>query len=109
MAKINFVESAGTEHSVDARPGTSVMEAAVKNGVPGITADCGGSCTCATCRVFIAEEWRNRTGEPQEIERDMLEFTDDARPGVRLSCQIRVTDDLDGLVVHIPEQQLGGT
>ncbi len=103
MARISFVDSSGAEHRVDARLGQSVMEAAVKNGIPGIIADCGGSCTCATCRVFVSAEWRTKTGEPQQIERDMLEFADDGRPGVRLSCQISLTDELDGLVVHIPD------
>lgn len=105
VVRITYVESNGTEHLVEAKRGQSVMEAAVKSGVPGISAECGGSCTCATCRVYIVENWRPKTGEPQDIERDMLEFSDESKHGVRLSCQIRVTEELDGLVVRIPDHQ----
>lgn len=81
------------------------MEAAVSNGVPGIDADCGGSCACATCHVIVDEAWFSRLPERSETERDMLEFAVDPKPTSRLACQISVTADLDGLIVHTPESQ----
>ncbi len=105
MPKITFIEHNGTEHVVDAEVGMTVMEAAIKNMVPGIEAECGGACACATCHVYVDEAWREKTGQPQEMEEDMLDFAFDVRPNSRLSCQIKVTDELDGLVVRIPEKQ----
>lgn len=105
MPRITFIEHNGTEHQVDAASGLSLMRAAVDHGVPGIDADCGGECACATCHVYVAEEWRPAVGEPEPMEEDMLDFAYDVRPGSRLSCQIRVTDALDGLVVEVPERQ----
>jgi len=105
MPKITYIESNGTEHAVDAEVGATVMESAIKNGVPGIEAECGGACACATCHVYVEEEWREKTGGPSPMEEDMLDFGYDVRPNSRLSCQIKVTDDLDGLVVRIPERQ----
>lgn len=83
----------------------TVMEVAVKNTVPGIEAECGGACACATCHVYVEEAWRKATGQPEEMEEDMLDFAFDVRDTSRLSCQIKVTDDLDGLVVNVPEKQ----
>ncbi len=83
----------------------TVMEAAVKNSVPGIEAECGGACSCATCHVYVDDEWREKTGQPDEMEEDMLDFAFDVRDSSRLSCQIKVSDELDGLVVHVPEKQ----
>ena len=105
MAKITYIEHGGTEHTIDVKPGLSVMEGAVKNNIPGIDADCGGACACATCHVYIEETWRARTGEPSPMEEDMLDFGYDVRPSSRLSCQIKVTDALDGLLVTVPERQ----
>jgi 2Fe-2S ferredoxin len=105
MAKITYIEHSGTEHVVDAQPGMTVMEVAVKAMVPGIDADCGGACACATCHVYVDEAWRGPTGSASEMEEDMLDFGFDVRENSRLSCQIKVTDALDGLVVRIPEQQ----
>lgn len=105
MAKITYVEASGTEHVVDAKPRLSLMENAVKNGVPGIVAECGGACACATCRVYVDEAWREKTGEPSEMERSMIEYSGDSEDGIRLSCQIAVTEELDGLVVRIPASQ----
>ena len=105
MVKVTFVEATGAEHVIDAKPGQSVMESAVKNNVPGIAADCGGSCACATCRVYVKEIWQVRIGPPSEMEQSMIEFSEDTTPGLRLSCQIKVTPELDGLVVHMPESQ----
>jgi ferredoxin, 2Fe-2S len=81
------------------------MENAIRNDIPGIEAECGGACACATCHVYIDDEWRSVTGEPQPMEEDMLDFAFDVRPSSRLSCQIRVREELDGLVVRTPAKQ----
>jgi len=105
MAKITYIGADEARYEVEAESGSTVMENAVRNGVPGIEAECGGACACATCHVYVAEEWREATGEPEPMEEDMLDFAYDVRPGSRLSCQIRVSDELDGLVVTVPERQ----
>jgi 2Fe-2S ferredoxin len=105
MAKITYIEFDGTEHSVDVKPGLSVMEGAIKNNVPGIDADCGGACACATCHCYVDEAWREKVGEASAMEESMLDFADGVKPESRLSCQIRVKDDLDGLIVRLPESQ----
>ena len=105
MPKITYIESNGTEHTVDAEVGATVMETAIKNAVPGIEAECGGACACATCHVYIEDAWREKVGGPSPMEEDMLDFGYDVRPNSRLSCQIKVTDTLDGLTVRIPERQ----
>jgi ferredoxin, 2Fe-2S len=105
MAKITFIDPEGTARTVDAEEGSTVMENAVRNGIPGIEAECGGACACATCHVYVAEEWKDTVGEPEPIEEDMLDFAYDVRPNSRLSCQIRVKLELDGLVVHTPTRQ----
>src|SRR5574341_1509484 len=106
MATITYIEHDGTEHVVDVKPGLSVMEGAIRNNVPGIDADCGGACACATCHVYVDEAWREATGSPEQMEEDMLDFAFDVRSESRLSCQIKVTDALDGLVMRIPEKQI---
>ena len=105
MAKITYIQFDGTETAVEVKPGLSVMEGAIKNNIPGIDADCGGACACATCHVYVDEAWREKTGEPSAMEESMLDFADEVQPNSRLSCQIRVTDALDGLVVRLPENQ----
>ena len=105
MAKITFIGADGSRYEVSANNGSTVMENAIRNNVPGIEAECGGACACATCHVYVDEEWRAATGEPAPMEEDMLDFAYDVRPSSRLSCQIRVTDALDGLVVTVPERQ----
>ena len=105
MPKITFIEPNSSRHEVEADDGMTVMEAAVKNAVPGIEAECGGACSCATCHVYVDDEWREKTGQPDEMEEDMLDFAFDVRDSSRLSCQIKVSDELDGLVVHVPEKQ----
>lgn len=105
MVKITFVQPDGSQQVVDATPGMTVMEAAKLALVPGIEAECGGACACATCHVYVEEEWREKTGEPSPMEEDMLDFAFDVREESRLSCQIKVTEDLDGLVVRVPEKQ----
>lgn len=105
MVRITFIEADGGETTVDARPDQSVMEAAVKNGVRGIAADCGGNAACGTCRIYPVEAWSDRLGEIRDIEQAMLEFTEDPHPGVRLACQIRVREELNGLTVRLPQNQ----
>jgi 2Fe-2S ferredoxin len=105
MPKVTFIESNGREHVVEAEVGETLMEAAIKQGVPGIVAECGGACSCATCHVYVDEAWRESTGEPSEMEEDMLDFAFDVRGTSRLSCQIRISSALEGLVVRIPEHQ----
>ena len=90
---------------IDAEVGSTVMETAIKNDVPGIEAECGGACACATCHVYVDEAWREKVGGPSPMEEDMLDFGYDVKPNSRLSCQIKVTDELDGLVVRTPERQ----
>ena len=105
MPKITFTTHAGKDVVVEAENGMTVMEAAVKNDVPGIEAECGGACACATCHVYVDPAWAEKTGKPEEMEEDMLDFAFDVRETSRLSCQIKVTDELDGLKVEVPEKQ----
>jgi 2Fe-2S ferredoxin len=105
MPKITFIDTAGRRHEVEAENGSTVMENAIRNGVPGIEAECGGACACATCHVYVDEAFRAIVGDPSPMEEDMLDFAYDVRPSSRLSCQIRVSDALDGLVVTVPERQ----
>ena len=103
--KITFVDSKGGEQVIDVAPGVSLMEAALKNGVSGIEADCGGACSCATCHVFVAKEWMDKIPPKEDMEDAMLEFALDLRDESRLSCQILLTENLDGLVVDLPASQ----
>ena len=105
MAKITYIEHDGTEHAIDVKPGLSVMEGAVKSNIPGIDADCGGACACATCHVYVDAAWRETTGAPSAMEESMLDFAENVEPNSRLSCQITVTAALDGLIVRMPESQ----
>jgi ferredoxin, 2Fe-2S len=105
MAKITFIDPEGTARTVDGETGSTVMETAIKNGVPGIEAECGGACACSTCHVYIEDAWRERVGEPSPMEEDMLDFAYGVKPNSRLSCQIKVSDALDGLTVNTPERQ----
>jgi 2Fe-2S ferredoxin len=105
MAKITYIEHDGTEHVVDVKPGLTVMEGAVKNNIPGIDADCGGACACATCHVYVDPNWQTKTGTKSAMEESMLDFAESVEDNSRLSCQIKVSDELDGLVVRMPESQ----
>ena len=105
MAKITYIEFDGTEHVIDVKNGLSVMEGAVKNNIPGIDADCGGACACATCHVFVDEAWTAKTGDKSAMEESMLDFAENVEDNSRLSCQIKVSDELDGLTVKMPQSQ----
>ena len=105
MAKVTFKQPDGTTTTVEAAAGVTVMEAAKINLVPGIEAECGGACACATCHVYVDPAWTEKTGKPSEMEEDMLDFAFDVRETSRLSCQVKVTDDLDGLIVEVPAKQ----
>jgi 2Fe-2S ferredoxin len=105
MPYITYVDFKGTEHRIEVESGASVMSGAIANGLPGIDADCGGQCACATCQVFVADEWAECVGAPGPQEALMLEAAINTRPNSRLSCQVIVTEQLEGLVVHLPERQ----
>jgi len=105
MAKITYIGADGTRYEIEAENGSTVMENAIRNGVPGIEAECGGACACATCHVYVADEWREKAGSASPMEEDMLDFAYELKPNSRLSCQITVNDEFDGLVVHIPTRQ----
>lgn len=105
MPSITFIEHNGSEHTVEAKSGDSVMETAIKNLVPGIDADCGGACSCGTCHVFVDDAWVEAVGEPGEFEEPMLDLNPERSANSRLSCQIDVSEELDGLVVRLPEYQ----
>ena len=105
MPKIVFTDHQGTAREVDAKTGQSVMEAAVSNMIPGIDADCGGACACATCHVYVDAEWFPKLKAKDDMEESMLDFAEGVRDTSRLSCQILMRDDLDGLKVETPEVQ----
>ena len=106
MPTIKFIEHSGTEHVVEAETGASVMNAAFNNLVPGIDADCGGQCSCATCHVIVADSWIANVGPPSVKEEAMLDMNPERAANSRLSCQIQVTDALDGLVLQLPQYQM---
>lgn len=105
MTKLTIVTFDGTPYELEVSNGSTVMESAVRNSIPGIDAECGGACACATCHVYVDDAWTERVGGPEPMEEDMLDFAFDVRPTSRLSCQIKMNDELDGLVVHAPERQ----
>lgn len=105
MTKLTIVAFDGTRYELDAANGSTVMENAVRNSVPGVEAECGGACACATCHVYVDDAWAERVGPPSPMEEDMLDFAYEVKPTSRLSCQIKVTDELNGLVVNVPERQ----
>jgi len=105
MPKITFIEHDGTQHDIEAEVGSTVMEAALKNDIGGIVAECGGSCTCATCLVHVDEAWSLIVGPPHPEEDQMLDAAFELKPTSRLSCQIKVTEALDGLIVYTPSYQ----
>lgn len=107
MAKITYIEHNGTEHVVDVASGLTVMEGARDNNIPGIEADCGGACACSTCHVYVDETWVEKIPAKDAMEEDMLDFAwEPDTLKSRLTCQVKVTDDLDGLIVRMPEKQI---
>ena len=105
MPKITYIEHNGTSHQIDVANGLTVMEGAVQNNIPGIDADCGGSMACATCHVYVKEDWFNRIPKKENGEEDMIDMAYEPNKFSRLSCQISVTDEIDGLVVDLPKKQ----
>ena len=106
MAKIKYIEHNGKEHIVEVQNGLTVMEGAVQNDIPGIDADCGGSMSCATCHVYVKEDWYDKLPKKEMGEDDMLDQAYEPKQNSRLSCQMIVSDELDGLVVYMPEKQV---
>ena len=106
MPKITYIEFTGKSHIIDVPKGLTVMEGAVQNNIPGIDADCGGGMACATCHVYVKEDWFNKLPKKSEGEDDMLDQAYEPNSNSRLSCQITVSDELNGLVVHLPEKQI---
>jgi 2Fe-2S ferredoxin len=105
MVKITFVQPDGSSVEVDAKVGGTVMEAAVNNMVKGIDADCGGACACATCHVYVSDEWKEKLQSAEVMESDMLEYAFEPDASSRLSCQLRITSEMEGLVIRVPSQQ----
>jgi 2Fe-2S ferredoxin len=106
MPKITYIEHSGKSHEIDAPEGLTVMEVAVKNNIPGIDADCGGACACSTCHVYVDPAWVGRLPKKEPMEVDMLDFAYQPNENSRLTCQIKITKDLEGLVVRMPEKQI---
>ena len=106
MTQVTFIEFDGKEHVLDVMPGTSVMQSAVSNGVRGIIGDCGGACSCATCHVYVDVNWLHKVGDKSETEEMILEEVCDPQPNSRLGCQIIVTEELEGMIVRMPEKQV---
>jgi 2Fe-2S ferredoxin len=106
MPKVTFIQPDGTVSEVEALSGDSIMETAIDNDVRGIVAECGGACSCATCHVYVDDAWLSKLPAPDALEDGMLDCVIDRRPNSRLSCQIRVSDDIDGISVSVPESQI---
>ena len=105
MPSITYTDSKGVARTVDGEAGSTVMETAIKNKIPEIVAECGGACACATCHVYIDDAWMTKVGKPSGMEEDMLDFAYDVKPSSRLSCQIKITPALDGLMLSTPDRQ----
>ena len=105
MPKITYIDSSGNQKTIDVTNGLTVMEGAIQNNVPGIDADCGGACACATCHVYVDEKWFDKLPKKDETEQDMLDMAFQPNKFSRLSCQITVTDEMEGLVVKLPSKQ----
>ncbi len=105
MPKITYIEHNGKSHTLDVANGLTVMEGAIQNNIPGIDADCGGGCACATCHVYVDEKWFSKLSNREDAEKDMLDVAFEPNSFSRLSCQIMISDELDGLVVKMPSKQ----
>lgn len=103
MPKVTYILPDSTQKEVDVPCGQTIMDGSVRNNLPGIIAECGGSCSCATCHVYLDDEWHGHFDEPTDEERDLLEFADEAQPNSRLSCQLVVNEDCDGVRVTVPD------
>ncbi len=106
MPRITYIEHNGTEHTVEVAVGLTVMEGAVNNNVPGIDADCGGACACSTCHAYVNPDWVDKLPAREDMEEDMLDFAYEPNARSRLTCQIQVTAEMDGLVLNLPEKQI---
>ena len=106
MPKITYIDSSGNQKTIDVANGLTVMEGAVQNNIPGIDADCGGGMACATCHVYVKEEWFNKLPKAEDGEQDMIDMAFEPKKNSRLSCQLMVTDQLEGLIVNLPEKQV---
>jgi len=106
MPKITYIEHNGTPHTVDVPVGLTVMEGAVNNNVPGIDADCGGACACSTCHAYVNPDWVAKLPPREDMEMDMLDFAYEPNERSRLTCQVKVTPEMDGLVLQLPEKQI---
>ncbi len=106
MPRITYIEHNGTEHTVDVAVGLTVMEGAVNNNVPGIDADCGGACACSTCHAYVNADWVEKLPAREDMEEDMLDFAYEPNARSRLTCQVQVTAEMDGLVLQLPEKQI---
>ena len=105
MPKITYIEHNGKSHKLEVANGLTVMEGAVQNNIPGIDADCGGSCACATCHIYVDEKWFKKLPNKESAEEDMLDMAFEPKSSSRLSCQLAVSNELDGLVVNMPSKQ----
>lgn len=105
MGRVTYIESNGEQHQVNLENGQSIMQGALDNLIEGILGECGGCCSCATCHCYVDETWLEKVGAPDDMEKDMLDSVVDPQSSSRLSCQIQMSDDLDGLVVRLPESQ----
>ena len=105
MSKITYIDSSGNSKTIDVANGLSVMEGAIQNNIPGIDADCGGGMACATCHVYVKEEWLNKLDKPEDAEQDMIDMAFEPKKNSRLSCQLIVSNKLDGLIVMTPSKQ----
>jgi 2Fe-2S ferredoxin len=105
MVAVTYVQADGSNQTLNVEPAQSIMEIAIKNSIDGIDADCGGACACATCQVILDQEWFDKLEPASEMEQSMLEFAVDPQPTSRLSCQIKLTPELDGVTVHLPKSQ----
>ena len=106
MPKITYIDITGEQRTIDVEKGLTVMEGAVQNQIPGIDADCGGGMACATCHVYVKEEWLNKLSKAEDAEQDMIDMAFEPKKNSRLSCQLMVSDQIDGLVVNLPEKQV---
>ena len=105
MPKVTYIEHNGTAHTVDVEKGLSIMEGAIQNGVPGIDADCGGACACATCHVYVEEKWLDKLPKAEDADVDMIDMAHEPKKNRRLSCQLIVSDELEGLTIKTPDKQ----